>query len=93
MRTAPSRSRGSWSSSLASLPECPQYRENRCPKSQVVLMAEHGTTQVTWYTTFVCKTCKFMFIDWNQAVVDKAKRNELDREIGNLVNARFRGLS
>ena len=75
------------------LPECPQYREAKCPKSQVVLLSEHGTVQVTWYTTFVCRTCKFMFIDWNPQVVEAAKRKELDREIGNLVNSRFRGLA
>jgi hypothetical protein len=78
---------------MANLPECPQYRENRCPKSDVRLMAEHGPPQATWYTTFVCKTCHFLFIDWNQAVVEAAKRGELDREIGGLINPRFKGLA
>ena len=76
------------------LPQCPNYLQGRCRRSDVKLMAEHGTTQVTWYTTFFCRTCRYLFVGhWNQGVVAAAKRKELDREIGSLMSPRFRGLA
>ena len=78
---------------MAQVPECPQHLQGICPKSQTKLMGTHGTVQSTWYWTFCCVTCKYLFIEWNPAVVAAAKRNELDREIGNLISPRFRGLS
>ena len=74
------------------LPQCPNYLAGRCPQSDVVLMAEHGPAQATWYTSFRCRTDNYLFFEWNPAVVEKAKRGELDREIGNLINPRFRGI-
>ena len=75
------------------IPECPQHQEGKCPKSDVRMMAEHGTPQYPLYWSFFCRTCKYLFIEWNQMMVDAAKRKELDREIGNLVNPRFKGIS
>lgn len=73
------------------LPLCENYTSGKCPKSDVVLLAEHGTTQTTWYTSFKCRTCRFMFLKWNPAVVAQAKQQRLDREVGPLENDRFKG--
>lgn len=75
------------------IPECPQVREGRCPKSDVRLMAEHGTAQATAYVSFCCRTCKYLFIEWNPLYVQAAKKRQLDQEVGNLVNPRFHGLT
>lgn len=78
------------------MPECPQFAENRCPKSNVRLMAEHGTTQVHWYTTFFCRTCRYLFVGyWNPHIVEAAKRGELRQRSnngGSLMSPRFRGI-
>jgi hypothetical protein len=79
---------------LMDMPECPQYAENRCPKSDVRLMAEHGPSQATWYTSFFCRTCRYLFVVWNPAVVASAKRGEqLDRAGSSLMSPRFRGIN
>jgi hypothetical protein len=54
-------------------PECPQFAENRCPKSDVRMMAEHGTPQAPLYWSFYCRTCKYLFLKWNERMVAAAK--------------------
>jgi len=57
-------------------------------------MAEHGPPQAAWYWSFACRTCKGMFLKWNPAMVEKAKRQELDKSFGNLLGGekRFAGM-
>jgi hypothetical protein len=71
---------------------CEQWLSNLCPKSDIRLMAEHGTPQKAIYWSFGCRTCKHITLDWNPAYVEAAKRQELDREIGRLINPRFKGI-
>ena len=77
------------------IPECENYQQGRCPKSQVTMLAEHGTTQAAWYWTFFCKTCRSAFIKWNPSVVNAAKNQQLDKSIGQLSDKseRFKGLA
>jgi len=70
---------------------CENVPRGQCPKSDVHLLAEHGTSAAKYYTSFVCRTCKLMFIRWEPGIIEAAKKQQLDREIGNLVNPRFRG--
>ncbi len=76
------------------IPECENYSAGRCPKSDVRLMSEHGPPQAAWYWSFGCRTCKGMFLKWNPAMVEKAKRQELDKSFGNLLGGekRFAGM-
>ena len=76
------------------VPDCENFLQGRCPKSDVRLMAEHGPPQAAYYWTFGCRTCKGMFFKWNASMVAKAKRGELDRELGNLMGGdkRFAGM-
>ena len=76
------------------LPQCEQHQAGRCPKSDTYLLSEHGTNGAIWYWTFACRTCKVMFMKWNPAVVEAAKKQALDREIGSLMGGaqRFKGM-
>jgi hypothetical protein len=75
------------------LPICENVREQNglCPRSDVVHYADHGPPQAIMYSSFGCKTCKKMFIVWAEGMLEKAKKNQLDKTIGNLVNDRFKG--
>ena len=73
------------------LPTCENVPRGLCPKSDVKLYAEHGPPQAKWYTTFGCRTCKLLFIVWEPGMLEAAKKQQLDKELGNLVNPRFRG--
>ena len=78
---------------MADMPVCENYQRNQCPKSDVRLMAEHGTTQYLWYTSFFCRTCRLLFMVWNPRVIEAAKQQRLDRTIGSLMGDRFKGLA
>lgn len=73
------------------LPICENYERNVCPKSDVRMLAEHGPPAAKYYTSFVCRTCRMMFIKWEPSMLERAKKQQLDKELGNLVNPRFRG--
>jgi hypothetical protein len=76
------------------MPICESHERGQCPKSDVILLAEHGTPQATWYTTFKCKTCKTLFVKYNPAIVDRAKRGLPIGSMGDsLANPRFQGLN
>jgi hypothetical protein len=64
----------------------------QCPKSDVRLMAEHGPPQYPIYWSFGCRTCKHITLVWNPAFVAAAKRKEVDREMGRLMDPRFQGM-
>ena len=76
------------------VPDCENFRNGRCPKSDVRLLAEHGPPQAAYYWSFGCRTCKGMFLEWNPAMIAKAKRQELDKTLGNLMGGdkRFAGM-
>lgn len=77
---------------MAEMPNCENWERNECPKSDVKLLAEHGPPQMTYYTSFVCRTCKMMFIKWENGMLEAAKKQQLDKTLGNLVNPnRFKG--
>jgi len=73
-------------------PVCEQYTINKCPRSETRMLAEHGPPQAALYWTFVCKNCKHITIVWNPQYVEAAKRGEIDREMGRLMDKRFQGL-
>lgn len=77
---------------MADLPLCENYELGKCPKSDVVMYAEHGPPQMTYYISFGCKTCKMMFVKWEPGMLDAAKKQTLDKNLINLVNPdRFKG--
>lgn len=74
------------------MPVCENVARGQCPKSDVRLYAEHGSPQHKYYTTFGCRTCKLLFIVWEPGMLETAKKQQLDKTIGNLVNPeRFKG--
>jgi len=74
------------------LPLCENFERGQCPKSDVKHYADHGTPQARWYSTFGCKTCKLLFVKWEPGMLEAAKKQQLDKELGNLVNPdRFKG--
>jgi hypothetical protein len=77
------------------MPLCESFERGQCPKSDVVLLAEHGTPQKTWYTSFKCRSCKTLFVKYDPEIVARAKRGLLNRSSmgDSLANPRFQGLN
>ena len=66
--------------------ECEQYREGRCPRSDIKFLSEHGSNADWAYRSFQCRTCNHLQVQWNPAWVAKAKKQELDKSLVNVGN-------
>lgn len=65
---------------------CEMSLENRCPRSDMKFLSEHGSNAEWFYRTFQCRTCKHLQMTWNAPVVAKAKAQQLDKQLFNLGN-------
>lgn len=57
---------------MAALPQCPNFREKRCERSELVLMGEDER-----YYKFFCRQCKLLWV-WSKPK-QRAEAKEISR--------------